>query len=346
MYKYYFIIIVLIVVSILFICKETFKSHTSKSLPKESFLNKDMIEDTKYMFRKLAANKHIIKIKGPIIEQETIPGTTDELLIRNLNNITKRILKPFCKELIKTSYDRIKLYTSPDLKQKNYKYECFVYNMIGSLLVKIYIDVYVKVRPQKRKFNNPTCTEITNKPFKSYAIGIPCKDQLIPLPTDVITTSRTVLSWDSIETENEDKILFLNINKIHILNSTLIPNSMDGNWSDTLPLTDLYSKAIEPNTEKAVQYNKWPDLPGLSGKQAYFSVQHPFEWDNLGLENNSEQMKIKDNNTCALTYATNPPDRVPNFWPFNIRGPKFGGKYQWLFSLGRGMPQFPHGNSN
>lgn len=299
----------------------------------------DTIEDIKTIFRNLSMNKDQINISGDYKTFEYIPGTIDQYLMGNLRKITERTLGRYCKRLKPSDVDRVRLKVSSDERVKEYDYEVFVYDVVGSVLVKARVNAYVVVEPGLRQYTE-TCTSVTNYPFTNYEIGIPCKDQLVPLPTQVIPSANLVISEKGKTKQFLDKILRFHLNGIRIENSTQIPNPGD-DWSDNLPLTDLFSRAIKTPVEKANVYNKWPDVKDLTGKPPIFNIPNPFVWNSLGVPNEMPKIKEGENYTYALT----PTERDPKYWPFNVRGPKFGGAYCWLFDLGRDITQFPHGRA-
>lgn len=324
--------------------KENFITMTmddaGKEIEVEEKFTDDMIEDVKGIFKRMSSGQVQKDLPKPYKEELYTPGTMSQYIFGNVDEITNRIIGPYKNRLKRSDYDRIHVKISPDKTKKQYEYEAMIYDTLGSIQVKALINVLVEVKPGETRTPN-TCTDITNYPFSQYSVGIPCDQQMIPLPTQVIPTANMVLSDKGVQKRFFDEIINFHLNGIKIENSTLVPNPGE-EWNDNLNLTDLFSRAIKTPVEKARVYNQWPQLPGLTDRAGHFSVKNPFVWNSLGVPNKMPKLPGNPGNS-GYTYATIPPEATPDYWPFNVRGPKFGGPNLWLFDLGRNIPSFPHG---
>ena len=179
---------------------------------------------------KLNQNKKLLKLRSPCIKKKYIDNTTTELMKENLNPITKIILDSLNKgnqyKFIKTNYGNIL-----ELKDKkgvyNFIYEVFVQDVKNIIMLQLKVNVLVFPDNNiKKYFGNDmvTCTEITTSAFPVYNIGIPAKYQYIPLPTQVIPTAGDVLSDGGIKYPRPIKPKYVYINRLKILNSTLVVN--------------------------------------------------------------------------------------------------------------------------
>ena len=120
-------------------------------------------------------------LSGVCKKYKYIPATTDENITMDVDNITKIILSKINSEtnnfrFIKTSYDNI-TEKSYKLGNKHYTYDLFAFDVKNYHEIRFNVDViqYI-IKRDKNKIL--TCTELTNKPFTDYKIGIPSKTSL------------------------------------------------------------------------------------------------------------------------------------------------------------------------
>ena len=218
-------------------------------------------------------------------------------------------------------------------------------------LLKIRFKVNVIQYLIKREKNKHlTCTQLTNAPFKNYPIGLPQKNQLIPLPTEVITTSCEVLSAKGVDFHVPPITKSLYINSIMIDNSTLVVNPGSdcfiqrvGGVTNTSLENNTVRSDNTPFIEPSKVRNKWPTLSTQPiNKGPWPSTQVPFTWNNKGVVNPMP----KQGKACpGYTHALNVPELNAEYWPNNIRVPRNSGENNWLFDLSRGITSFPTGSA-
>jgi len=303
------------------------------------------------IMKKLSDGKQI-SIEGPGSKKYLyVPLTTDLKTRLDLNYITDIIVKKLNKLgggtfiFMKNGYDRIELIESGN--KKNYIYEAFIYEYINATIMKLRINVVMTFRPREVA-DYRTCTEITEPEFKNYEIGIPSKDQLLPLPTEVIVTGRDILSTRGVRPIKRDDFETMHINYVEINNSTLVlhpfkPTMEVGGVNDS----KLESSRIEffdnGYIEPSIKRNKWPVIEGT--KTDVFNwpcTKIDFAWDDAGLPPVQTPTKA-----CpGLTYNVDPPVEAYEYWPNNVTTiPVRSGPNYWLFDLTRGIPSFPSSTS-
>ena len=198
-----------------------------------------------------------------------------------------------------------------------------------------------------------TCASETTPGFDSYYIGYPSHEQLIPLPTEVITTGKMVLSADGINTHRPTPIKALYLNYIQLINSDLVldpyqskdlAKDIEGmekrrgegfiGAREPLEFSKYTRKCKNPNQATAYETNKWPKLDcEPTDRTGWPGTTVPFEWDDLGISPDVKPTKEKP----GLTHACRPFPRTAQYWRNNLIVPKWSGNYQWLFSLTSGL---------
>lgn len=201
--------------------------------------------------------------------------------------------------------------------------------------------------------NMETCASETTPGFNSFFIGYPSHEQLIPLPTEVITTGKMVLSADGINTHRPTPIKALYLNYIQLINSDLVldpyqstdlEKDIEGmekrrgegfiGAREPLEFSKYTRKCKNPNQAPASVTNKWPTLDCQpTNRTGWPGTTIPFEWDDLGISPEVKPTKEKP----GLTHACRPFPRTGQYWRNNLIVPKWSGNYQWLFSLTSGI---------
>ena len=211
------------------------------------------------------------------------------------------------------------------------------------------VIVHLKNNIKKRK---TSCESTTTPGFKTFPIGIPSEDQLIPTPTDVIDTQRNLLSTNCIYEIKAHDISYLYINTIRILNSTDIINSYEeckyknigGITDNKLEFNNLKEKENNPFVELAVERNKWPILKDEPINQGQWPCQpNSMYWNTLGV---SPYPVISTKECPGERYSTEPMPLQAQYWPTLGPIPRATGGNVWLFDKSRGIPSFPTGTSS
>lgn len=305
-------------------------------------------------------NSEKIELSGPLNKEKYIVSTIDDKLRRDLDNITKYVLLILNQDgyynFSKTSYGNVELVYSKN-NDANYIYELFLWDKKNYFQTKLLIDI-IKIPKKSRihKFGIKQKSYI----FNDYNIGIPSKDQMIPLPLDVIPTQNTALK-NEIYKNNPLKPKFYYLNQIKIQNSTLIVDSEKNNFNNDKMKLDEYNfsgitdMSLEfnhfksnnnPINEKSNTSNKWPvlqDEPKWKGQ--YPAKTPPQSWDVDGIYyySHSDKLKASQNDTYSdihdsgtiwspmkmplqpdsrPTLATLPRNTGENYWLFNQQGPE------------------------
>ena len=198
-----------------------------------------------------------------------------------------------------------------------------------------------------------SCASVTTPGFDSFYIGYPAHEQLIPLPTEVITTGRVVLSGEGIHTNAPTPIKKLHLNYIHLINSDNVVDAFNTDdlskdiegmekqrgdsyikSRDPLEFSEYTRTDKNPNQETAYESNKWPKLKCQpTDRSGWPGTTVPFVWDDLGISPEVKPTKEKP----GLTHACRPFPRTGQYWRNNLIVPKWSGNYQWLFSLTSGV---------
>lgn len=304
-------------------------------------------------------NNEKIELEGPLNNEKYIVSTIDDKLRRDLDNITNYVLLILNQDnyydFSKTSYGNVEIFFNQN-NDSNYIYELFLWDKKNYFEIKLLIDI-IKI-PKKSYIYN---FGIKDKKyiFEDFNIGIPSKDQLIPLPLDVIPTENSKLS-DEIYKNDPLKPKYFYLNQIKIQNSTLIVDYEKNNFNNSKMNIDEYSfsgitdQTLEFNTfksnnnpinEKSVTSNKWPVLkeePKWKGQ--YPAKTPPQSWDVDGIYyySNNDKIKAAKNDTYSdmhdsgtiwspmkmplqpesrPTLATLPRNQGENWWLFNQQGP-------------------------
>lgn len=236
---------------------------------------------------------------------------------------------------------------------KQYICDILVNDNKNFLSLRLKLDIVVKYIPSKHN-DQVTCSDITTPPFKKYRIGTPSNDQLIPLPSDVIVTERSISSTDSINKIEIDRVTGLQINYISVLNCDNVINGFiidkkekgnklggvnDGkNEFSNLEMTDS-----NPFIEPAVIRNKWVTFNHQPNEYEAFPCQKaPTTWNILGVPPDDIKYTVKCQGKRESTEQT---DLQGQTWPTLGTVPRKNGDNAWLFDSDRGITSFPTGRS-
>jgi hypothetical protein len=297
--------------------------------------------------KNLSCNKK--KTLGKNCKQNVfIQGTTSNRLKTELDQVTKIILDKinsmtgfFFKKIY---YDTITIFED-HRKNKNFLYNVFVYDSHEEMEIRLYINVikYAIECPSKRKAI--TCASVTTPGMDTYEIGYPQPEQLLPLPTEVISTSGApdLLSVRGINIKKIDPIKYLYINEVKIYNTNSVINAngkclMDavcGNIKDTSLSSSLFNQPTTPFQESACVSNKWPKLLDEPDNVVAWpaATESPY-WNSLGIPTPATCNSQK----CGIRSSTTQYPFTPEYWPTLATIPRNSGIYANIFSLTRGDP--------
>lgn len=168
-----------------------------------------------------------------------IQGTTNNRLKTELKEVTQIILNKI-NSITGFSFRFVYLDTITELKDcdgnKNFIYNVFINDPHEELDIRLYVNVikYIIKCPSKDK--QITCTSVTTPGMRasgvdnSFEIGYPQPEQLLPLPTEVISTGVPggVLSSKGINIHKIAPVRKLYINEVKIFNTNAVINVDNG----------------------------------------------------------------------------------------------------------------------
>ena len=338
------------------------KNYLNKRVSSHPDYNKENISQFNYdrLYDKLQLiNDEKIQIEGPFNHEKYITATTDDKLRRDLDIITDYVLLILNQDsyynFAKTNYGNVEIFFNKN-NAANYKYELFLWDKKNYFEIKLLIDI---IKIPKKSYIHTFGIKQKKYIFQDYNIGIPSKDQMIPLPLDVIPTQNSKLS-NEIYKNDPLKPKYFYLNQISIENSTLIVNYSKNNFNNNKMkidefgfsgTTDMsleyigYQGTNNPTMEKSKKYNKWPVLdeePKWKGQ--YPAKTPPQNWDVDGIYyySKNDKQKASQNDKYCDTYdpgtiwspmkmplqpysrptlATIPRNCGENYWLFNSVGP-------------------------
>ena len=343
-----YLIIFLLVLFIIFKYNDIFKIKNNLQL--------DTIEDIFDNFKNKNRKLNNVKEKCKYNDM-TIPMNIRLELRFIIQKIIENINRKFNYNLFLIQFEDVEV--SMDTSgNKHYNIIVLMNNNKNVTGVRLMLDFIIYINRKMKTNKLDICTDITNPPFKKYYIGIPSNDQLIPLPSEVITTQRGVISTQTIDKIEYDSINYIYINNIKILNSNLVIN---GNNLDDKPKNKLINNLISglintknefsilkncsnnPFIEPSVIRNKWPllnDQP-LDVKQ-WPCQPAPKTWNELGVPFH----EMKYTKECpGKRESTEQTELQGQYYPSLGPLPRNKGNNVWLFDRSRGIPSFPTGSS-
>ena len=338
------------------------KNYLNNKVSSHPDYNKENINQFNYnrLYEKLQLiNEEKIKLEGPFNYEKYITTTTDDKLRRDLDNISEYVLLILNQDryynFSKTNYGNVEIYYNKN-NSANYIYELFLWDKKNYFQIKLLIDI---IKIPKKSYIHKYGIKQKKYIFNDFNIGIPSKDQLIPLPLDVIPTQNKKLC-DEVYKNDPLKPKYFYLNQIKIENSTLIVNSNKNNFNNNkMKINEFefsgtndmsleyigYQGSNNPTIQKSKFYNKWPILdeePKWKGQ--YPAKTPPQSWDVDGVYYYSDKDKFEASQKdkyCDLydsgtiwspmkmplqpnsrpTLATIPRNCGENYWLFNSQGP-------------------------
>lgn len=296
-------------------------------------------------------------LSGKCEKKEFTRYTIDDILKVDLNQIIKLVLEGVNKNLLfkftLLNYENVIVLT--DKKgNKRYIIEFQVTDPKTHYGISLKLDAIKYVNCSKNGNGNRNgndkkgVSSKTTPAFKRYYVGYPSLEQMIPMPTDVITTGKIVLGNEGVETIVPVPMKYLYINSVVIENSTWtldINNKcdigVDGNESGetSLPFSNNVGTGnFTPYIDESGVRNSWPKLDdepidtSMKKWDSNSKIEIP-TWDENGVYSNNNNKK----GCHGINTATNPYPNRPNFWANNYALPKNAGENFWLFDLARGL---------
>ena len=380
LYIYIFIIIVCIIIFTLFLTtykKESFIpwDFNKNGVDKPNFVtNYELIKFnepdykyeniTQYNFNRLfqtikKINNEKISFKNNSNYNFYTQSTTDDKLRMNLDIITKYVVLILNNDnyydFAKTNFGDVEVWIDKTGNEE-IKYELFLWDKKNYFEVKLWVYILKFIEEdQIDKYGIKDKHYI----FSDFNIGYPFKDQMIPLPTDVIISGNMDTSVSSIQPNIPSKIKYLYLNQIEVQNSTLIVdyhkdkypfNKLEVNEKEFSGVTDMSLEYVNihnadnnPYFENGRAYNKWPTLDEEpKWKSQYPSKEPPELWDVDGIyyyEN--DKSPYNDKSLCNIyepgtRWSKDKEPLQPYYWPTLATLPRNCGEYYNLFDLSNG----------
>ena len=321
------------------------------------------------IFKKIQIiNKEKITLKDKGNYNFYTQSTTDDKLRMDLDMISKYVILVLNDDkyydFSKTNFGDVEIWIDKEGNEE-LKYELFLWDKKNYFQLKILVNIIKFVEDnQADKYG------VRNSPyiFPDYNIGLPFKDQIIPLPTDVIITGHFDTSVESILPNEPSKIKYLYLNQIEIQNSTLIVDyhknkypfnrinvdetGFSGITDSSLEYVNILNKSIStPYLENGRKYNKWPTLDEEPKWKAQYPAKFPpvKKWNQDGIyyyekgkEDKEEIVFTKEDSEKEVDrycdvyepgtrWSEDKEPLQPYFWPGNYTVNSTCGENFWLF---------------
>lgn len=326
------------------------------------------------IFKKIQIiNKEKISLKKKGNYNFYTQSTTDDKLRMDLEIISKYVIlvlnDDHYYDFSKTNFGDVEIWIDKEGNEE-LKYELFLWDKKNYFQLKLLVNIIKFVEEnQVNKYG------MRNSPyiFPDYNIGLPFKDQIIPLPTEVIITGHFDTSTDSIRPNEPSKIKYLYLNQIDVQNSTLIvdyhkdkypfnrvkvdENGFSGITDSSLEYVNILNKSTSsPYLENGRQYNKWPTLDEEPKWKAQFPAKFPpiKKWNQDGIyyyekgkEDKEEIVFTKEDTEKEVDrycdvyepgtrWSEDKEPLQPYFWPGNYTVNSTCGENFWLFDNANG----------
>lgn len=352
-----------------------FTDNFSQSLDNKG-LNYKYENSTTYNFNRLfetlkKINKKKISLSNKSNYNFYTQSTTDDKLRMDLDNITKYVLLVLNNDkyydFSKTNYGDVESWID-NKGNEELKYELFLWDKKNYFEVKLWVHI-VKFVDNK----NVDSYGLRKSPyiFPDYNIGLPFKDQIIPLPTEVVITGHFDTGIDTLNSNAPSKIKSLYLNQITVQNSTLIvdyhknmypfnklevnENGFSGITDMSLEYVNIKNKSIDsPFIENGRRYNKWITMdqePKFAGQ--WPSNPPPRHWNEDGTYyygkhssdeitfTDNDKLKYNDKRLCDVynngtRWSLDKEELQPTFNPTITGLPRNCSENNWLFDLAGG----------
>ncbi len=266
-------------------------------------------------------------------------------------------MKPFLKKINELTngrtdfwqvgYESWKIFQVNDSPLKINEIDVFLYDRIGWTEIRLLVQIIeLPTKDAVGKYDCrvtgdkklQTCAKMTTPEFPTYPIGIPSDDQLIPLPTEVVTTGKNVENYNGVDFPVPCGFEKLWINWVEIVNSNLVLNAFE-EYPD-VQLQGLnkipfdYTKYTPPNGRQnpyqdyARATNQWPTLGNQpKGVKNWACTPRPFTWDSQGV-----QPEVHPTRTCpGVRHDLTQTPLTASLDPSMFNYPRAITQYTWMF---------------
>jgi hypothetical protein len=334
---------------------QDFTNSTTESSPNYRLQNETQYNYDRLMIKVKSINNETLTLQGKTDYNFYTQSTTDDKLRMDLDMITKNLMKYINDDYFtfaKTNFGDVEVHVDK-YGNEEIKYELFLWDIKNYFQIKLWVHVIKFIEKNEiEKYGIRDKMYI----FQYFNIGYPFKDQIIPLPDDVITTAHFDLSLSSIRPNEPAPIKHLYLNKIEVQNSTLIvdyhkdkfpenrfevsdkPDQFSGVSDMSLEYVNIKGGFHDPYLEKGREYNKWPRLDEEpTWKTQYPSKAPPKHWDMDGLYYYGDgDGKPLNKGDCpeyspGMRWSPNREPLQPYYWPTLATIPRNCGENFWLF---------------
>lgn len=323
--------------------------------PNQDFINNAL---------KFASRKgNIIRLKGKCIQKEYTYETLNEQRRRILKLYVDLAIKKLNQKCIeyggKTNtlpfnFTFIEFVNAISNMDKNgntrWRVDILVEEISLHFSLRLNLDFVIYVHPSKSKNPNVclSCAEYTTFPFPKYFIGYPSLDQMIPLPSQVISTGPGLVLSQAGKSAEFPNFKKLYLNRVWMENSDLalgteLPTTLQCHTSPAVNDTNLASSAYPSTrlTRDQVQFPEkfYADCLEKKGKVIDTDICNNYTWKppnyyTTGKPENSYHFK---GNTESYKDSILKPD-YPNGW---IQPAKWRNKWPRLWSEPRDRFAYP-----
>ena len=320
---------------------------------------------TQYNFNRLFTivkniNNEKVTIKDKSNYNFYTQSTTDDKLRMNLDIISKYVILMLNNDnyydFAKTNFGDVEVWIDKNGNEE-IKYELFLWDKKNYFEIKLWVYILKFIEEEEiDKYGIKEKKYI----FSDFNIGYPFKDQIIPLPTDVVITGHFDTSLSSIKPNIPSKIKYLYLNQIEVQNSTLVidyhkdkypfnklevkDDGFSGVTDMSLEYVNIKNVDNNPYFENGRAYNKWPTLdeePKWKGQ--YPSKDPPTNWDVDGIYyyGDDDKLPYSDKKLCDVyepgtRWSKDKEPLQPYYWPTLATIPRNCGEYYSLFDLSNG----------
>ena len=332
---------------------------------------------TEYNFQRLfnqlkKINKKKITLNNKANYNFYTQSTTDDKLRMNLDMISKYVISILngdnYYDFNKTNFGDVEMWVDKKGNEE-LKYELFLWDKKNYFELKLLVHIIKFIEE-----NEVNKYGLMNSPyiFPDFNIGLPFKDQIIPLPTEVIISGNFDTGNSTIRKNEPTKIKYLYLNQIEVQNSTLIvnynqdkypmnrlevsENGFSGITDMSLEYVNIKNKSISsPYIENAKEYNKWitldeeikfagqwpsnPPPRHWNDDGTYFYGKH--QKDDIAFKKDDKR-KYSDERLCDVfnngtRWSFDKEPLQPTFNPTIAGLPRNCSENNWLFELENGV---------
>jgi len=217
-----------------------------------------------------------------------------------------------------------------------------------NLSLRLIFDFTVNIKPfVDKKGQTKTCAEYTTFPFPKYFIGYPTFDQMIPLPTQVISTGPGLVLSQGGKTADYPNFKSLVLNRVWIENSDLalgteLPTTLDGYTPGAVNDTNLarskYPKQRFYRDDVQFPEKFYADCLEQTGKAKNTDICNNYTWK----PHNHPSDKSENSNHFTSSSETYSQSMASPTWPNGwIQPAKWRNKWPRLWSEPRDRFEYP-----